>query len=292
MYFKRGKYTSVLKPVPCNNLFTHDILQEIKQNQQEEFFSNRQEAEMEMSDDDEGPTVAKRKKPEYSETTTNQYVEMAGKLNQINMLRDENDDLKCQMEAFKNELELYKQEKTTSQGDSEKEVKALQMAMQGMQQQLITARTELSDYKKKMEQEKAVLLVEKQTAVDELNKLKESNKNRANLEAAADDTKEKEKSIGENTISSTGTQITDKEAKLVGLVCCFLHVHPTGASLDYIWSYLHRLGVVCRVSELETLLEKMSVIFRQEVSGVGATIERRWHFTGYRGMSSTPSIIY
>lgn len=61
---------------------------------------------------------------------------MAGKLNQLNMLRDENDDLKCQIEAFKNELEVYKQEKTTNQGDSEKEVKALQMAMQGMQQVL------------------------------------------------------------------------------------------------------------------------------------------------------------
>ena len=75
-------------------------------------------------------------------------------------------------------------------------------------------------------------------------------------------------------------------------MCCFLHVHPTGASLDYIWSYLHRLGVACRVSELETLLEKMSVIFRQEVSGVGATIERRWHFTGYRGFSSSSAILF
>ena len=54
------------------------------------------------------------------------------------MLKDENDDLKCQIEAFKNELELYKQEKTTSRGDSEKEVKALQMAMQGMQQVIIS----------------------------------------------------------------------------------------------------------------------------------------------------------
>lgn len=73
-----------------------------------------------------------------------------------------------------------------------------------------------------------------------------------------------------------------------GLVCCFLHVHPTGASIDYIWSYLHRLGVVCRVSELETLLEKLPMNFRQEVSGVGATIERRWHFTGYSAVTSVP----
>ena len=72
-----------------------------------------------------------------------------------------------------------------------------------------------------------------------------------------------------------------------GLVCCFLHVHPTGASVDYIWSYLHRLGLACRVSELETVLEKFPVIFRQEVSGVGATIERRWHFSCYRNLNLT-----
>ncbi|XP_060565729.1 ecto-NOX disulfide-thiol exchanger 2-like [Ruditapes philippinarum] len=270
---------------------------EIKQNQQEEFFSNRQEAEMEMSDDDEGPTIPKRKKPEYSETTTNQYVEMAGKLNQLNMLKDENDDLKCQMEAFKNELELYKQEKTSNRGDSEKEVKALQMAMQGMQQQLITARTELTDYKKRTDQEKAVLALEKQSALDQLSKEKAANKDRST--SSSESTSEEKQqptpqklAVAEDTISSTGTHVTEKEAQLVGLVCCFLHVHPTGASLDYIWSYLHRLGVACRVSELETLLEKMSIIFRQEVSGVGATIERRWHFTGYRGFSSSSAISF
>lgn len=271
--------------------------QEIKQNQQEEFFSNRQEAEMEMSDDDEGPTIPKRKKPEYSETTTNQYVEMAGKLNQLNMLKDENDDLKCQMEAFKNELELYKQEKTSNRGDSEKEVKALQMAMQGMQQQLITARTELTDYKKRTDQEKAVLALEKQSALDQLSKEKAANKDRSNLSSESTSEEKQQPipqklAVAEDTISSTGTHVTEKEAQLVGLVCCFLHVHPTGASLDYIWSYLHRLGVACRVSELETLLEKMSIIFRQEVSGVGATIERRWHFTGYRGFSSSSAISF
>lgn len=84
----------------------------------------------------------------------------------------------------------------------------------------------------------------------------------------------------------------DIHLHFTGLVCCFLHVHPTGASLDYIWSYLHRLGVVCRASELETLLEKMSVIFKLEVSGVGATIERRWHFTGYKGMTSSSMLMW
>ena len=61
---------------------------------------------------------------------------MAGKLNQINILQDENDALKCQMEAYKNEIEVLKQERSSSTEDKDKELKALQLAMQGMQQVL------------------------------------------------------------------------------------------------------------------------------------------------------------
>lgn len=74
----------------------------------------------------------------------------------------------------------------------------------------------------------------------------------------------------------------------VGLISCFLHVHPSGASVDYIWSYLHQLGVSTRTSELEDLMERLSVLFSLEMTGVGATIEKKWQFLGYRsalGMS-------
>ena len=59
---------------------------------------------------------------------------MAGKLNQINTLKDENDSLKCQVEAYKNEVEMIKSDKQDRSDGSKQEVKSLQMALQGMQQ--------------------------------------------------------------------------------------------------------------------------------------------------------------
>ncbi|XP_052218635.1 ecto-NOX disulfide-thiol exchanger 2-like isoform X2 [Dreissena polymorpha] len=282
---------------------------EIKQSQQDEFLSGRQEDEMEMSEEDDsgGPSNSKKaKRPDVNEYSTNQYVEMASRLALVNNLKDENDELKCQLEVYKNEVAVLKQETGTSSTDREKEVRSLQMAMQGMQQQLITVRNEHMEYKKKMEQEKSSLVLEKQIALDKYENLK-SEKLRSEQQGTTskndedNQTEEKDKAVkyvwtdqsskvGDDTISSTGIHFSDKEAQLVGLVCCFLHVHPTGASIDYIWSYLHRLGVSCRVSELETLLEKIPVIFRQELSGVGATIERRWHFTGYKNLSPTTGL--
>ena len=59
---------------------------------------------------------------------------VAGKLNQINTLKDENDSLKCQVEAYKNELEMMKTDNQNKSDGTKQEVKSLQMALQGMQQ--------------------------------------------------------------------------------------------------------------------------------------------------------------
>ena len=49
-------------------------------------------------------------------------------------LREENDSLRCQLEAYRNEVELLKTESKTGDDSKDKQVKALQMALQGMQQ--------------------------------------------------------------------------------------------------------------------------------------------------------------
>lgn len=59
---------------------------------------------------------------------------VASKLSQLNNLRDENEELKCQIEVYKNELAVLKQENKNSSSDKDKEVRSLQLAMQGMQQ--------------------------------------------------------------------------------------------------------------------------------------------------------------
>lgn len=73
-----------------------------------------------------------------------------------------------------------------------------------------------------------------------------------------------------------------------GLVSCFLHVHPNGASVDYIWSYLSQLSVNTRTSELEELLLRLPMLFKLNMSGVGAGIEKKWQFVAYSNTSSLP----
>ena len=61
---------------------------------------------------------------------------VAGKLGQINSLKDENDALKCQVEAYKNELSMMKTDNQNKTVGTKQEVKSLQLALQGMQQVL------------------------------------------------------------------------------------------------------------------------------------------------------------
>lgn len=71
----------------------------------------------------------------------------------------------------------------------------------------------------------------------------------------------------------------------LGLLSTFLHVHPFGASVDYIWSYLQRLDSTLRPSDVEALLLKFPSVFKQEFTGVGASLERKWQFTGFQHVS-------
>ena len=93
-------------------------------------------------------------------------------------------------------------------------------------------------------------------------------------EAGATDTSD---APGASSSTPTDTRpISQREAKFVGLIATFLHVHPFGASVDYICSYLQRLDFVIRAGECEQLLEGLPTVFRQELKGVGAMLERRW----------------
>lgn len=65
-----------------------------------------------------------------------------------------------------------------------------------------------------------------------------------------------------------------------GLVSMFLHLHPDGASLDYLWSYVHTREPQLQPCDVEVLLSKFPTLFLLEVTGVGATLERRWKFGG------------
>lgn len=66
-----------------------------------------------------------------------------------------------------------------------------------------------------------------------------------------------------------------------GLISTFLHVHPFGAGIDYIWSYLQKVEPSLRTTEVESLMNRFPSVFRQELSGIGANMERKWIFAGF-----------
>lgn len=238
-------------------------------------------------------------------------------------LKEENDTLKCQMEAFKNEMDMVRQEGIQEAEDRKKQITALQNALQGMQQQLMTQRALAAAATAK---EKEALAKEKKALAKAKAATDKAAKARAKLSKEKDDkdasetekksTEESETSSDskkeentekteetdeeeeepevievqdEETVSSSGLNLTEKEAKMIGLICCFLHVHPHGATVDYLWSYLQQL-ITVRTRDVEDLLEKVPSLFTQEIHGVGAAIERRWIFSALSRNSASSSI--
>ncbi|XP_049778265.1 ecto-NOX disulfide-thiol exchanger 2 [Schistocerca cancellata] len=245
---------------------------EIKAVQLEEVLNERADEEMEVSDAEDDMTSHKKKSRDADDRST------------INVLREENDSLRCQLEAYKNEVDLVRSDLRTELEQKDKQLKVLQQTLQGMQQQLIESRRRQNEDEVKVRELQA--------------RLKSSNEVQAKLEAAAAE----QQSNADTAVSEGGDtsvvedvkvdttqlapRITDREAKLIGLISTFLHVHPFGAGVDYVWSYLQKLEPTLRPGEVETLMSRFPTVFHQELSGIGANMERRWLFAGFESKPS------
>ncbi|XP_069745717.1 ecto-NOX disulfide-thiol exchanger 1 [Narcine bancroftii] len=237
--------------------------EEVRNAHSEELMGIRHEEEMEMSDDDyeESPSKIPR-------------VDEAALAAQARALKEENNSLRWQLDAYRNEVELLKheQEKFYRADEShtkEQQLQFQQQAMQGMQQQLLALQEECS--KKELE----------------LEKIKEE---KAQVDALLATLKEKEmngiiqsRPMGEGNLATRSLK-SEKEALLVGIISAFLHVHPFGANIEYLWSYLQRLDAKISSGEIETLLLQLPNMFKQEFTGVGATLEKKWKFCGFEGI--------
>ncbi|XP_059943011.1 ecto-NOX disulfide-thiol exchanger 2 isoform X2 [Mesoplodon densirostris] len=242
--------------------------EEIRNIHNDELMGIRREEEMEMSDD------------EIEETTETKETEES--VSQAEALKEENDSLRWQLDAYRNEVELLKQEqgKAHREDDPNKEqqLKLLQQALQGMQQHLLKVQEE---YKRK-EAELEKIKDDKLQVEKMLENLKEKESCASRLCASSQDSDYPlEKTLNSCPIKS------EREALLVGIISTFLHVHPFGASIEYICSYLHRLDNKICTSDVECLMSRLQHTFKQEMTGVGASLEKRWKFCGFEGLKLT-----
>lgn len=245
--------------------------EEIRNIHNDELMGIRREEEMEMSDD------------EIEETTETKETEESALVSQAEALKEENDSLRWQLDAYRNEVELLKQEqgKAHREDDPNKEqqLKLLQQALQGMQQHLLKVQEE---YKKK-EAELDRIKHDKLQVEKLLENLHEKQENCTSRLCASSQESDHplEKAIIGNPVKS------EREALLVGIISTFLHVHPFGASIEYICSYLNRLDNKICTSDVESLMSRLQHTFRQEMTGVGASLEKRWKFCGFEGLKLT-----
>ncbi|KAM9496209.1 ecto-NOX disulfide-thiol exchanger 2 isoform 3-T4 [Clarias gariepinus] len=257
--------------------------EEIRNIHNEELMGIRREEEMEMSDDD------------MEDAPESKDSDDSGPLAQVEALREENDSLRCQLDAYRNEVELLKQEQSKahparSEEDTtrQQQLSFLQQALQGMQKQLLKIRDDLKQ--REMELEKST--EDKQQLESQIQSLKD----RIQAFPASHITLPESATSAVVSCSQEKESVPDKgppspvkserEALLVGIISTFLHVHPFGASIEYICSYLQRLDTKISTTEVETLLGRLPYTFKQELTGVGASLEKRWKFCGFEGIKT------
>ncbi|XP_072482325.1 ecto-NOX disulfide-thiol exchanger 2 isoform X2 [Notamacropus eugenii] len=243
--------------------------EEIRNIHNDELMGIRREEEMEMSEE------------EIEEASDPKEQEDSAIITQTEALKEENDSLRWQLDAYRNEVELLRQEQgkivRDEDANKEQQLKLLQQALQGMQQHLLKLQDE---YKRKE------------------NELDEVKDEKMQLEKLLDNLQEQERSVSrigmsnqENEpveVTATSTPVkSEREVLLVGIISTFLHVHPFGASIEYICSYLQRLDTKICTSEVETLMSRLQCTFKQEMTGVGASLEKRWKFCGFDGLKMT-----
>ncbi|XP_016894881.1 ecto-NOX disulfide-thiol exchanger 2 isoform X1 [Cynoglossus semilaevis] len=276
----------------------HKQVEEIRNMHNEQLMGIRREEEMEMSDDDMEDAPDSKDSEDLN-------------VSQAEALKEENDSLRCQLDAYRNEVELLKQEQgknqpMRSEEDSthSQQLSFLQQALQGMQKQLLKMRDELKVREAELErslEDKQQLKTQVQTLKDGLQNLQKVHLRQ--LETSQQDDKVCEDSTSQTSETSMASGSPEKEgpteknqqspvhsereALLVGIISTFLHVHPFGASIEYICSYLQRLDTKINPSEVEALLSRLPCTFRQEMTGVGASLEKRWNFCGFEGIKST-----
>ncbi|XP_044071787.1 ecto-NOX disulfide-thiol exchanger 1 isoform X4 [Siniperca chuatsi] len=270
--------------------------EELRNAHSEEIMGIRREEEMEMSDDDSDESPCKRLRTEngvYDQTQAS--------------LKEENDSLRWQLDAYRNEVELLRKEQNkSSRSDddqththththsAEAQIQLLQQSMHNMQQQLLSLQEQLTSKEAELEQareEHRYLEGEVLTLRDKL-----LNSNGEAVEGTNGELHEKgingcvpslyHSRERRSEVILRGGVTSEKEALLLGIISTFLHVHPFGANLEYLWSYIQRLDSKVSAGELERLMVRLPGMFRQELSGVGATLEKRWKFCGFDSLGS------
>uniref|UniRef100_H2RLU8 Ecto-NOX disulfide-thiol exchanger 1 n=1 Tax=Takifugu rubripes TaxID=31033 RepID=H2RLU8_TAKRU len=276
--------------------------EELRSAYSEEVMGIRREEEMEMSEDDCEESPCKRMRAVAC--CHSNCLLAAGVYEQS--LKEENDSLRWQLDSYRNEVELLRKDQVrNSRADDERvlsqtngpdvQIQLLQQSLHSVQQQLLSLQDRLRSKEAELEQAKEEhrwlegQMVALQQRVGDL--IVSTAHCCVSVRASSQEANGGVLSLNPSRERSSaaivqGGVASEKEAVLLGIMSTFLHVHPFGANLEYLWSYIQRLDSQVSAADLERLMVRLPTMFRQELSGVGANLEKRWTFCGFDSLSS------
>nr|XP_031540573.1 ecto-NOX disulfide-thiol exchanger 1 [Vicugna pacos] len=269
--------------------------EELRNAQSEQLMGIRREEEMEMSDDENCDSPTKKMRVDESALAAQAYA-----------LKEENDSLRWQLDAYRNEVELLKQEKeqlfrTEENLTKDQQLQFLQQTMQGMQQvprprcqpcfreegggTCVVSGSEVATICQARWEEcyQGQVHLKGTKELIETSGHSHEDTNEINVLTVALVNQDRENNIEKK---SQGLK-SEKEALLIGIISTFLHVHPFGANIEYLWSYMQQLDSKISANEIEMLLMRLPRMFKQEFTGVGATLEKRWKLCAFEGIKTT-----
>lgn len=196
---------------------------------------------------------------------------------------------------YKNEVDLVRCDLRNDTDLKEQQIKVLQETIRNMQTQLLENKAKETDCGQRIRDLEDKL---KSANVKELllkTKIATSGSARkggggGDISSPSTDDQQQVTSIAteeattaESVLQVKWEHVDEEEARIISLVSAFLVVHPFGASTDYVWSYVNRFVPAVRPKGLEEILVRYSNLFLEDVTGVGAKIERKWRYKGFEG---------
>ncbi|KAF0027009.1 hypothetical protein F2P81_021746 [Scophthalmus maximus] len=243
--------------------------EELRVAHSEEIMGIRREEEMEMSDDDLDENPCKKLRTQEN-----------GVCDQTQSLREENDSLRWQLDSYRNEVDLLRKEQSRA-GCPDDDLTPTH-THPAEAQQLVSLQEKLTSKEAELEQARE----EQRLLQGEVLSLRDQLLN-GPVEAPEADGESHEKRLFTDQIELLSVLCFSRPSFFIaGIISTFLHVHPFGANLEYLVSYIQRLDSKVSAAELERLMVRLPAVFRQELSGVGATLEKRWKFCGFDSLGS------
>ncbi|KAG8174801.1 hypothetical protein JTE90_004076 [Oedothorax gibbosus] len=250
---------------------------DIKLQNLKDLMEERIEAEMEMSDseDQKPPEELTEKKLELNEELAKVQEDKQKLQEDKQKLQEDKQNLQEDKQKLQEDKQKLQEDKQNLQEDKQK--------LQEDKQKLQEDKQKLQEDKQKLQEDKQKLQEDKQ----KLQRKRKKSYRKIAMQFRRISVHCRGVVVATVHLLRVPSSVPESEACLVSLIATFLIVHPLGASIDYICSYLQTMDRNINPRDVENVLKKFNTVFKEK--STGSTLEKKWIFFIYKFYTS-PSL--